>query len=88
MSCCGFITEALFLAPDSPKQRRETPAWPPLQALLLLWFIVEDHDTLFILSESVHFLGIGVLAYKLLTKKNCSGVEMGAPAVIAAGDGV
>ncbi len=35
--------------------------------------MVEDHDTLFILSESVHFLGIGVLAFKLLTKKNCSG---------------
>ncbi|GAB4822734.1 hypothetical protein N2152v2_009780 [Parachlorella kessleri] len=46
------------------------------KALLLLWFVVEDHDTLFILSESVHFLGIGVLAYKLLTKKNCSGLSL------------
>ena len=42
---------------------------------MLLWIIVEDHDTLFILSESVHFVGIGVLSYKLLRKKNCGGVR-------------
>ena len=44
-----------------------------LQALLLLWFVVEDHDTLFILSESVHFLGIGLLAYKLIKKRAAGG---------------
>lgn len=43
------------------------------QALLLLWFVVEDHDTLFILSESVHFLGIGLLAYKLIKKRAAGG---------------
>lgn len=40
---------------------------------MLLWFVVEDHDTLFILSESVHFLGIGLLAYKLIKKKAAGG---------------
>ena len=50
----------------------------PLQALLLLWFVVEDHDTLFILSESVHFLGIGVLAWKLIKKKAAGGAAGGA----------
>lgn len=50
---------------------------PPPQALLLLWFVVEDHDTLFILSESVHFLGIGVLAWKLIKKKAAGGALRG-----------
>ena len=49
------------------------PAHPLLQALLLLWFVVEDHDTLFILSESVHFMGIGLLAYKLIKKRGAGG---------------
>ena len=53
----------------------------PLQALLLLWFVVEDHDTLFILSESVHFLGIGVLAWKLIKKKAAGGAPTWAAVV-------
>jgi ER lumen protein retaining receptor len=44
-----------------------------VQALLLLWFVVEDHDTLFVLSESVHFMGIGVLAFKLIKKRAAGG---------------
>lgn len=45
----------------------------PLQAVLLLWFTIEDHDTLFVLSEAIHFVGIGLLLYKLLRKKNVGG---------------
>ena len=43
------------------------------QLLLMLWLVIEDHDNLFIMAESVHFLGIGVLIYKLITKKNAGG---------------
>lgn len=73
----GGIAPARGYSPSAGALRRADPCPPPLpaQALLLLWFVVEDHDTLFILSESVHFLGIGVLGYKLLTKRNCSGAE-------------
>jgi len=46
------------------------------QLLLTLWFVVEDHDTLFVLSESVHFIGIGVLAYKLIRKRNSGGLSL------------
>jgi ER lumen protein retaining receptor len=46
----------------------------PLQTLILFYFIIEDHDTLFVMSEGVHFMGIGVLAYKLLKKRNCGGM--------------
>ena len=45
-----------------------------VQLLLLLWLVIEDHDNLFIMAEVVHFLGIGVLIYKLWTKKNAGGV--------------
>lgn len=44
--------------------------------LLILWRTIEDHDTLFILAEVSHFLGIGVLAYKLYTKKSVAGLSL------------
>ena len=44
-----------------------------VQLLFLLWLVIEDHDNLFIMAEVVHFLGIGVLIYKLWTKKNAGG---------------
>jgi hypothetical protein len=34
---------------------------------------VEDHDNLFVMAELVHFVGIGLLAWKLLKKKNAGG---------------
>ena len=46
-----------------------------LQLLVLLWLVIEDHDNLFIMAESVHFLGIGLLIYKLMTKKNAGGAS-------------
>lgn len=48
-----------------------------LQLLVLLWLVIEDHDNLFIMAESVHFLGIGLLIYKLMTKKNAGGAPTG-----------
>lgn len=41
---------------------------------MILYVIVEDHDTLFVLSEAVHIIGILVLGYKLLSVKNSGGV--------------
>lgn len=43
------------------------------QALFLMWLVIEDHDNLFVMAEVVHFLGIGLLAYKLTKKKNAGG---------------
>ena len=44
-----------------------------VQLLFLLWLVIEDHDNLFVMAEVVHFLGIGVLLYKLTTKRNAGG---------------
>ena len=38
-----------------------------------MWLVIEDHDNLFVMAEVVHFLGIGLLAYKLTKKKNAGG---------------
>ena len=38
-----------------------------------MWLVIEDHDNLFVMSELVHFLGIALLAWKLVKKKNAGG---------------
>ena len=38
-----------------------------------MWLVIEDHDNLFIMAEFVHFAGIGMLLYKLFSKKNAGG---------------
>ena len=45
-----------------------------MQLLMILWRTIEDHDTLFILAELSHFVGIGLLAFKLQRKKSVAGV--------------
>ena len=44
--------------------------------LLTLKLVIDDHDSLFLMAEAVHFLGIGVLGYKLVLTKNCSGLSL------------
>lgn len=44
-----------------------------LLLLLTLWRTIKDHDTLFVLAEMAHFIGIGVLGYKLQKKKSVAG---------------
>jgi hypothetical protein len=39
--------------------------------------VVEDHDNLFVMAELIHFVGIGLLAWKLLKKKNAGGESPG-----------
>jgi ER lumen protein retaining receptor len=41
--------------------------------LLTLWRTIKDHDTLFVLAEIAHFIGIGVLGYKLQQKESVAG---------------
>jgi ER lumen protein retaining receptor len=63
-------------ARPAPPRRRPPPptvSAPAPQFLMILWRTIEDHDTLFVLAESAHFLGIGVLVYKLHTRKSVSG---------------
>ena len=43
--------------------------------MLLLYLVIEDHDNLFVLAETVHMGGIGVLVYKLSQEESCSGAS-------------
>jgi len=42
----------------------------------VLWRTIEDHDTLFVLAEMAHFVGIGLLGFKILTKKSVAGLSL------------
>lgn len=44
-----------------------------MQALVVLYFIIEDHDVLFVLSEACHLTGLAVLIYKLQQKQSAAG---------------
>jgi len=46
-----------------------------MQGLILLWLVIEDHDNLFVMSEFVHFAGIGALLWKLVRQKNSGGTQ-------------
>ena len=45
-----------------------------VQGLVLLWLVIEDHDNLFVMSEFVHFAGIGALLWKLVRQRNSGGI--------------
>ncbi|KAG6709296.1 hypothetical protein I3842_06G125600 [Carya illinoinensis] len=47
-----------------------------MAALVLLRFIVHDHDNLFVAAEAVHSIGISVLIYKLMKEKTCAGLSL------------
>ncbi|CAN1259509.1 ER lumen protein-retaining receptor [Linum perenne] len=47
-----------------------------MAALVLLRFIVNDHDNLFVAAEAVHSIGIMVLIYKLMKEKTCAAVRL------------
>ncbi|KAJ6402923.1 hypothetical protein OIU84_014935 [Salix udensis] len=47
-----------------------------MTALVLLRFIVHDHDNLFVAAEAVHSIGISVLIYKLMKEKTCAGLSL------------
>uniref|UniRef100_A0A7N0U5L6 ER lumen protein retaining receptor n=1 Tax=Kalanchoe fedtschenkoi TaxID=63787 RepID=A0A7N0U5L6_KALFE len=47
-----------------------------MAALVLLRFVVHDHDNLFVAAEAVHSVGIGVLIYKLMKEKTCAGLSL------------
>lgn len=48
------------------------------QLLLILWRTIQDHDTLFVLAEVAHFVGVGLLGYKVTSKKSVAGERLAA----------
>uniref|UniRef100_A0A9I9DNF1 ER lumen protein-retaining receptor C28H8.4 n=1 Tax=Cucumis melo TaxID=3656 RepID=A0A9I9DNF1_CUCME len=44
--------------------------------LVVLRFIVHDHDNLFVAAEALHSIGISVLIYKLTKERTCAGLSL------------
>jgi len=54
------------------------PWLAPVHAVLAWTFLcrtIEDHDTLFVLAEVAHFVGIGLLGFKMYSKRSAAGVS-------------
>ena len=67
---CGPSSLSSVQLPQPPQASID---YPLLQALLVLWRTIEDHDTLFVLAEVAHFVGIGLLAFKMYSKRSAAG---------------
>ncbi|PPD86221.1 hypothetical protein GOBAR_DD16808 [Gossypium barbadense] len=62
----------MWVRRQPPKVKAFLAVVSGMAALVLLRFIVHDHDNLFVAAESVHSLGISVLIYKLTKEKTCA----------------
>ncbi|KAL5778202.1 hypothetical protein ACOSP7_011128 [Xanthoceras sorbifolium] len=47
-----------------------------MAVLVFLRIVVHDHDSLFVVAEAVHAIGISVLIYKLTKEKTCAGISL------------
>ncbi|CAG9466092.1 unnamed protein product [Pedinophyceae sp. YPF-701] len=65
-----------WLKSRSNKDRTMLGAAGAVLALLLLYFIIEDHDVLFVLAEGAQLIGILILMFKTLHKKSCAGLSL------------
>lgn len=65
---------SLWVRRQPPKVKGFLAVVSGMAALVLLRFIVHDHDNLFVAAEAVHSIGIAVLIYKLMKEKTCAGL--------------
>jgi len=61
---------------QSPKVKGLLAVLASILALVLLKFIINDHDNLFVAAEFIHGVGIAVLIYKLMKEKTCAGLSL------------
>ncbi|KAE8725584.1 Detected protein of confused Function [Hibiscus syriacus] len=67
---------SMWVRRQPPKVKAFLAVVSGMAALVLLRFIVHDHDNLFVAAEAVHSLGISVLIYKLTKEKTCAGLSL------------
>nr|KJB47609.1 hypothetical protein B456_008G033400 [Gossypium raimondii] len=63
---------SMWVRRQPPKVKAFLGVVSGMAALVLLRFIVHDHDNLFVAAEAVHSIGISVLIYKLIKEKTCA----------------
>nr|KJB47610.1 hypothetical protein B456_008G033400 [Gossypium raimondii] len=67
---------SMWVRRQPPKVKAFLGVVSGMAALVLLRFIVHDHDNLFVAAEAVHSIGISVLIYKLIKEKTCAGLSL------------
>ncbi|KAF8405364.1 hypothetical protein HHK36_010268 [Tetracentron sinense] len=67
---------ATWVRRQPPKVKAFLAVVSGMAALVLLRFIVHDHDNLFVAAEAVHAFGICVLIYKLMKERTCAGLSL------------
>lgn len=72
----ALVLALRWMKSRSQKERFLMGAAAAVFGLVVLWVILEDRDVLFLFTEVAHFIGIGLLAYKLIMKKTCVGVSL------------
>lgn len=71
-----LVSAIRWVKSRSPREKMYMMVGAGVMALMILWITIRDHDTLFILAELSHFLGIFVLGYKLQQKRSVSGLSL------------
>ncbi|XP_008236188.1 PREDICTED: putative ER lumen protein-retaining receptor C28H8.4 [Prunus mume] len=69
-------TLSTWVRRQPPKVKAFLAVVTGMAALVVLRFIVHDHDNLFVAAEAVHSIGIMVLIYKLTKEKTCAGLSL------------
>lgn len=67
---------AAWVRRQPPKVKACLAVMTGMASLGLLWFVVHDHDNLFVAAEAIHAVGISVLIYKLTKEKTCAGLSL------------
>ncbi|WIA12340.1 hypothetical protein OEZ85_012391 [Tetradesmus obliquus] len=70
-----LLTAVRWLKGRSSQEKLVLGCLAGVVALLILWRTIEDHDTLFVLAEVAHFVGIGLLAFKMYSKRSAAGLS-------------
>eukprot|EP00882_Tetradesmus_deserticola_P005581 GHRQ01005876.1.p1 GENE.GHRQ01005876.1~~GHRQ01005876.1.p1 ORF type:complete len:271 (+),score=51.02 GHRQ01005876.1:97-909(+) len=70
-----LLTAVRWLKGRSPQEKLVLGCLAGVVVLLILWRTIEDHDTLFVLAEVAHFVGIGLLAFKMYSKRSAAGLS-------------
>eukprot|EP00891_Asterochloris_glomerata_P002107 jgi/Astpho2/2107/e_gw1.00038.225.1_t len=71
-----LLTLSRWIKQRSQQEKMAMAVAGGILCLVLMWLVIEDHDNLFIMAESVHFLGIAILGYKLISKRNAGGLSL------------
>ncbi|KIZ06238.1 ER lumen protein retaining receptor [Monoraphidium neglectum] len=71
-----MLAASRWIKQRSPKEKTALGCVAGLVLLIILWRTIEDHDTLFVLAEAAHFVGIGLLGWKIYSKKSVAGLSL------------